>query len=97
MKAAGVAAFENRRENRSGVYSYEQRPRELPEPYVSVMRKNKKATQFFDSQVPSYRRAAIWWVISAKQEETRLKRLMQLIEYSAKGQTLPQYTREKKK
>ena len=76
-----------RRENKSGVYSYEQRRDELEEPYAGILEKNKEAWSFFQSQPPSYRKAAGWWVISAKKEETRLKRLETLIKDSAEGQT----------
>jgi len=43
------------------------------------------AAEYFDGRPPSYRRAAIHWVLSAKREETRERRLAQLIEDSAKG------------
>ncbi len=83
MQPAGRAAFANLREYRAGVYSYENRPSALDEPYASTFRKNAKAWSFFESQAPSYRRAAIWYVLSAKREETRLKRLATLIDDSA--------------
>lgn len=54
--------------------------------------KNKEAWKFFQAQTPSYRKATNWWVLSAKKEETRLKRLDRLIEYSAQGQTIPPFT-----
>jgi uncharacterized protein YdeI (YjbR/CyaY-like superfamily) len=93
MSPAGENAFAARKENRSGIYSYEQRSAELVEPYAGKLRRNKKASKFFVSQPPSYRKAANWWVISAKQEETRLRRLEKLISLSAAGQTIPQFTR----
>jgi uncharacterized protein YdeI (YjbR/CyaY-like superfamily) len=90
---AGEKAFAARKENRSGIYSYEQRSAELIEPYAGTLRRNKAAAKFFASQPPSYRKAANWWVVSAKQEETRLRRLEKLISLSAAGQTIPQFTR----
>jgi len=54
--------------------------------------KSARAAKFFAQQAPSYRRAAIWWVISAKREETRLKRAQTLIELSKKQQLIPQLT-----
>lgn len=93
MKPAGLRAFEARTENRSGVYSYENRRDVLDEPYASRLRENAAAAEFFESRPASYRKAAIWWVVSAKKEETRLKRLGELIDYSAKGQTIPAFTR----
>jgi uncharacterized protein YdeI (YjbR/CyaY-like superfamily) len=96
MKPAGLEAFAARNENRSGIYSYEQRTAELPESYSRLVKKNKVAWKFFEDQPPSYRKAANWWVVSAKKEETRLKRLDKLIDYSAKRQTIPQFTIVKK-
>jgi uncharacterized protein YdeI (YjbR/CyaY-like superfamily) len=88
MLPAGLAAFANRRKNRSGTYSYEQRSEQLPEPYAACLRKNKKAWEFFQAQPPSYRKAMGWWVVSAKREETRQKRLEKLIAESGRGQRL---------
>jgi uncharacterized protein YdeI (YjbR/CyaY-like superfamily) len=88
MLPAGLKAFEARRENRSGVYSYEQRPVEFDEPYLSRMTSNKKAWEFFQAQPPSYRKTLIWYVVSAKQEATRQKRLTILIDASARGRRL---------
>jgi uncharacterized protein YdeI (YjbR/CyaY-like superfamily) len=89
MQPAGLKAYQARKENRSGIYSYEQRSAELPEPYVQQLRQNEAAWEFFQVQPPSYRKAAGWWVVSAKHEETRRRRLAQLIEDSAQGQTIP--------
>lgn len=86
MQPAGQKAFAARIENKSGIYAYEQRKPELPEPYAKKMRQNKAAWKFFEAQPPSYRKLASWWVVSAKQEETRLKRLQKLIEESAREQ-----------
>jgi uncharacterized protein YdeI (YjbR/CyaY-like superfamily) len=95
MAPAGVAAFKARRENRSGVYSYEQRPDELIEPYAGMLAASKSASQFFARQSPSYRRVATWWVISAKKEETRLQRAQTLVELSARGSQIPQFRRKR--
>jgi uncharacterized protein YdeI (YjbR/CyaY-like superfamily) len=88
MKAAGLAAFAARAENKSGIYSYEQRSAQLPEPYAGTLRKNRYAWKFFQAQPPSYRKTISWWVVSAKQEETRRKRLAKLIAESANGRRL---------
>ena len=53
---------------------------------------NGKAWDFFESQAPSYRRLAKFWIMSAKKEETRLKRLRSLIESSEQGTRLPGVT-----
>jgi uncharacterized protein YdeI (YjbR/CyaY-like superfamily) len=90
MAPAGIAAFEARTEDRTGQYSYEQRPDELIEPYAGMLARHAPAHRFFAHQPPSYRRAAIWWVISAKKEETRRERVQKLIELSAQGRQIPQ-------
>lgn len=88
MKPAGLAAFESRLENKSGIYAYEQRSVELPEPYAGLMKANEKAWLFYQSQAPSYRKVWNWWVVSAKREETRLKRLQSLISDCANHKSL---------
>jgi uncharacterized protein YdeI (YjbR/CyaY-like superfamily) len=93
MQPAGLKAFEKRTANRSGIYSYEQRPETLGDPYHQMLAENKAASGFFHASPPWYKRAATWWVISARQEETRLKRLRTLIELSARRTTIPQFTR----
>ena len=93
MRPAGLAAFKARRENRSGVYSYEQRPDALPSPYEGMLRKNKTAYTYFSGQPASYRRALIWWVISAKLEATRRRRLNTLIDLAARQLWHPQFRR----
>ncbi len=91
MTDAGRRAFAHKRENRSGVYSYEQRPEELPPAYRAVLARNRRAVSDFDGRPPSYRRAAIWWVISAKAEVTRERRLARLIECHASGEPIPAF------
>lgn len=95
MHSSGLKAFEARRENRSGIYSYEQRSDQLPGPYKEKFEKNRAAAKFFQAQPPSYRKVASWWVVSAKKEETRLKRLEKLIADSTEGRTIPQFLRKK--
>jgi uncharacterized protein YdeI (YjbR/CyaY-like superfamily) len=95
MKPAGLEAFRARKENRSGIYSYEQRSGKLDEPYEGRLRQNQAAWDFFETQPLTYRKAAIWWVVSAKREETRLGRLDTLIEDSAHGRRIAQFTRMK--
>jgi uncharacterized protein YdeI (YjbR/CyaY-like superfamily) len=88
MQPAGLKAFQARKENRSGIYSYEQRREQLEEPYNSMLKKNQAAWEFFQSQSPWYRKTMSWWVISAKKEETRIKRLEKLIEASENKRTI---------
>lgn len=91
MTPAGLKAFEARKENKSGIYSYEQRRAELEEPYNSLLQENEAAWSFFQLQPPSYRKGVSWFILSAKQEATRLKRLAKLIEVSARGERLPEF------
>lgn len=92
MQPGGLKAFAAREENRSGIYSYEQRSPELPDQYAKKLKQNAAAWKFFQAQPPSYRKAVNWWVVSAKKEETRLKRLEKLMEDSAAGRTILQFT-----
>ena len=90
MRSTGLIAFAAKIENKSGIYSYEQRSTELGEPYAKLLKKNKAASNFFKKQPPSYRKMIGWWIISAKKEETRMARLAKLISESAKGKRLLQ-------
>jgi len=85
MLPAGLAAFEKRNELKSAIYSYENRPEKLTSEYELVFKAHPDAWQFFQSQPPSYQRTAIYWVMSAKQEPTRQKRLNELITDSETG------------
>ena len=94
MTPAGLAAFEARKEERSGVYSYEQREdARLDAAQEARFRANPRAWEWFEGQPPWYRRAALHWVASAKREETRERRLATLIEDSAHGRTVKPLTR----
>jgi len=83
MSAKGRAAFEARSEERSRVYSYEQTSHDFNPEYEQRLRANKKAWSFFERQAPWYRRTSTRWVMSAKKEETRERRLAQLIDSCA--------------
>lgn len=83
MRPAGVKAYEARKEDKSGIYSFEQKEEiKLDDASEKQFRANTKAWEWFQAQAPSYQKAAMWWVISAKKEETRLKRIATLIEDS---------------
>ena len=88
MRPRGFSAFEQRAPARTGVYSYENRPAELPEEYAMTFRQDERAWAWFSEQPPSYRKAATWWVVSAKREETRQRRLAALIGRSAAGRRI---------
>jgi uncharacterized protein YdeI (YjbR/CyaY-like superfamily) len=93
MRPAGLRAFEARREDRSGIYPYEQRHTATFSPeFERRFRAKERAWAGFEARSPSYRQAAIRWVMSAKKEETRERRLSQLIEASTAGRTVPPLT-----
>jgi uncharacterized protein YdeI (YjbR/CyaY-like superfamily) len=96
MQPAGLKAFEARTEDRSRVYSYEQEDKPLDEQYAKQLRANRRAWKFFQAQTPGYQKMMTRWIVSAKKEETRLKRLAQLIAESAEGRTIPFMTSSKK-
>jgi uncharacterized protein YdeI (YjbR/CyaY-like superfamily) len=86
---AGLKAFEKRSDERSAIYAYEQRKTAKLDPaYETQFRAHQKAWQFFQAQPPWYRRTATYWVISAKKDETRLKRLGILIDESHHERTI---------
>lgn len=90
MHSAGLTAFEARNEKKSEIYSYEQRKAELDKSYLDKFRKNKIAWKFYQSMPAYYRKTTGWWILSAKKEETRLKRLQKLIDYSSEGKKIPE-------
>ncbi len=94
MTPAGREAFENRKAAKTGIYAYEQKSAaEFDAALEKRFRASPRAWKFFQSQAPWYRRTATHWVIRAKQEQTRSRRLEQLIEVSEQGITLHQLTR----
>ena len=85
---AGTRAFEARTEDNTGIYSYENRPADLPDAYRARLKANKGAWSWWQAQRPGYRRVATWWVVSAKQEATRERRLATLIEDCEAGRMI---------
>jgi uncharacterized protein YdeI (YjbR/CyaY-like superfamily) len=85
MQPRGLQAYNNKDAKKSELYSYEQRKGKLDVEYEQKLKANAKAWKFFQSQAPSYQRTAIYWITSAKQEETRSKRLEILIKDSEDG------------
>jgi uncharacterized protein YdeI (YjbR/CyaY-like superfamily) len=96
MHPAGIKAFAARQEQRSGIYTFERENIAFEPAQEKQLRANASAWKFFQSQPPGYRKLATGWVISAKREETRQRRLAALIEDSAQGRRLRQYTLEPK-
>jgi uncharacterized protein YdeI (YjbR/CyaY-like superfamily) len=94
MQAAGLAAFGKRDGDRSAIYAYEQRKSaKMPSNFEKQFRANAGAWAFFKAQAPWYQRTSTYWVISAKKEETRLKRLAILIDCSARLRPIPSLNR----
>jgi uncharacterized protein YdeI (YjbR/CyaY-like superfamily) len=94
MRPAGLAAYERRSDDRTGVYSFERGEHVALSPeFEERLRANAAAAEYFDSRPPWYRRTAIHLIMSAKREETRLRRLVQLIEDSAAGRDIKQLRR----
>src|SRR5262249_1462253 len=94
MHPDGLKAFEARARERSGIYAYENKnDLKLDDAGERQFRANQTAWDFFQSQTAWYRRTALWWVISAKKEETQQRRLATLIADSERGQTIPPLTR----
>jgi uncharacterized protein YdeI (YjbR/CyaY-like superfamily) len=88
MKPSGREAFALRDPQRSGIYSFETAARKLAEVYETKFRAKKRAWEYFQNQPPGYRKLATFWVMSAKKDETRLRRLEQLISDSAEARRL---------
>ena len=89
MQPAGLEAYEARDAARSGVYSFEQRKTARLDPDAEARFKaDRAAWRFFTSQPPGYRKTAIWWVVSAKRDETRARRLATLIGDSGAGRRI---------
>ena len=88
MRPAGVAAFEKRREDKSAIYTYENKPKEFSAELEKIFRRNKKAWEFFGQQPNGYRRNLMFWVMSATQPATQMKRLEKLIVESEKGKRM---------
>lgn len=93
MMPAGRTAFAKRADARSAIYADEQRKTaELAPDQEAQLRANAKAWSFFQAQAPWYRRTVAHWIVSAKKEETKQKRLAQLIEDSAHNRRIAPLT-----
>lgn len=89
MTPAGLAAFKKRKKSKSGVYSHERKEEaKLPEVMQNEFMANKTAWEFFMKQAPSYRKAVMHLVISAKQEKTRQSRFEKLVNASTEGKRI---------
>lgn len=89
MHPAGLAAYERRRADRTGVYSHEAGEVRLPAEAEARLAADAAASAFWHEATPTYRRMAVHWVVTAKQEATRERRLTQLIDDCASGRLVP--------
>lgn len=94
---AGLEVFKKRDVKKSKLYSYERANADLPDALISIFQSNVVAWDYFELQSPSYRKAAIWWVVSAKQDATQKKRLNILIKDSENKRPIALLRRPSKK
>jgi uncharacterized protein YdeI (YjbR/CyaY-like superfamily) len=97
MAPAGLRAFEARDPKKAELYSFENPHRDLDAAAMRTFKANRKAWAWFAAQAPSYRRPAMWWVMAAKKEETRARRLTVLIASAARGEKAPPFQIGRKK
>lgn len=97
MQPPGISAYDSRKEKIFGEFTYANRSPDLAEPYAGILKQNTAAWAFYQAQPPSYRKVANWWVVCAKQEETRLKRLAELAECCVQGRLIPGVEKLKKR
>ncbi|MEQ8364124.1 MAG: YdeI/OmpD-associated family protein [Cyclobacteriaceae bacterium] len=97
IHSSGLRAFERMESKNSRKASFEQEKITLGETFEAKIKANKKAWAFFQKLAPSYKKASVWWVISAKREETQWRRLNILIKSSGAQEKIPQLQISKKK
>ena len=97
MTPAGLEAYKKLEEQKSKVYSFEQKNIRLDKAFEQQFKANEKAWQFFQTLPPSVKKPSVWWVMSAKREDTRIRRLNTLIQCSEEGLRIPLLRRTKKK
>ena len=96
MKPVGIEAFKKLSEKKSNVYSFEQKNIVLDPSFEQKIKANEKAWNFFQSLPPSAKKPTIWWVMSAKREDTKLRRLNTVIDCSEHGLRIPPLRQNKK-
>lgn len=94
---AGMAIYKKRDKHNAEKASFEQKEVKLNKEYEDQLRANELAWTFFNELPPSIKKPTVWWVISAKQESTRQRRLAKMIECSAQGERIPLLKWNKKK
>lgn len=89
LMPAGLNVFNARNKENARKASFESEEKSLSKELADKLKSNKGAFEFFENIAPSYRKATIHWIMSAKQEATRLRRLNILIESSLEGKKIP--------
>lgn len=97
MHPSGITVFNQRDKEKIKQYSYERKTLTLDKSYEQLFKTNSNAWTFFQSQPPSYKKVATFWIMTAKKEDTRLRRLNTLIQDSANNKRLAVVTLEPKK
>ena len=96
VRPAGLAAFEARDVKRTQQYSFEQQNPAFDAPLEKMLKQNRAAHAFWQAQPPGYRKTATWWVVSARRNETRVRRMQTLIEDAARGERIAALRRPEK-
>jgi uncharacterized protein YdeI (YjbR/CyaY-like superfamily) len=94
---AGISIYKKRKDHKSGIYAFEKKDVDFSVELVKEFKKNKAAWNWFQKQVPSYKKVVKHWVMSGKKDETRMKRLKELILDSEQGKKIKQVDYSKKK
>ena len=95
MMAAGIASFKKMDKKKAGIYSFEQTNFKLDKAFEQKIKANKKAWEYFQSLPPSAKKSTIYWVMSAKREDTKLRRIDTLIQCAEEGLRIPPLRRNK--
>lgn len=92
LRAPGLAAYTGRDPARTGIYSFEKEAARFTPAQAKLFKQDRAAWKWYTAAAPSYRRVATHWVVAAKQEATRVRRLASLIEHCRAGKRLRQFT-----
>lgn len=95
MKPSGLRAFEGRDPKKADLYSFENQPRQLDPEFEKRFKRNKKAWAFFEGLPPFFKKTSVFWIMSAKREGTRLRRLETFMDSCARGERLGVITAKK--
>ncbi|MFC6860173.1 YdeI/OmpD-associated family protein [Zunongwangia atlantica] len=80
MAEAGLASIEIAKENGSWTFLDAIENLEIPNDLLLEFSKNKGTLEYFESLSKSDKKSILYWVISAKREQTREKRILDIVE-----------------